>query len=68
MLTRLSAPEILRRLDYFNKTNDWTVFKDVPDIQSVNVLYPFYARGFRTKEVAEATDPRLDKDYGRKHS
>lgn len=54
----MSAEQILQRLDWFNKTNDWTVFKDVPVDQQVNVMYPFYLGGYRAQEVAAATDPR----------
>lgn len=54
----LTAKEIQQRLDFFNKTNDWSVFDDVPDIQQVNIMYPHYQFGYRAKEVAVAIDPR----------
>ena len=57
--TWLSSEEILQRLDYFNKSNDWSVFYDVPEFQQVSVMYPNYPVGYRTKEVECATDPRL---------
>ncbi len=36
----LSPEEIKARLAQFNKTNDWSVFDDVPPIQHVEVMYP----------------------------
>ena len=37
---RLSESEINRRLYEFNMTGDWSVFKDVPPLQQVDVMYP----------------------------
>lgn len=55
----MTAEDYLKRLDYFNKTHDWTVFDDIPRDQQINVLYPEYATGYRTEEVKNAVDPRL---------
>lgn len=46
-------------LDYFNKTNDWSVLEMVPEDRHVDVMYPHYAFGYRAEEVAKATDPRI---------
>lgn len=50
---------IKRRLDYFNKTRDWTIFDGIPNDEAVNYLYPEYPPGYRVEEVKNATDPRL---------
>lgn len=58
---QMSREDLHRRLDYFNKSQDWSVFADVPENQQVDVSYPEYPHGYREAEVAAATDPRLDK-------
>ena len=37
---RLTGAEIADRLKRFNETYDWDVFKDVPESQQIDVLYP----------------------------
>ncbi len=36
----LTSTQINELLDDFNKTNDWSVFDNVPVVQFVEVMYP----------------------------
>lgn len=59
----LTPEEIQFRLDHFNAFNDWTIFNDVPDSQSISVMYPSYGFGYRAAEVAA-----IKEKYGPVHS
>ena len=49
----LTCKQIKERLDKFNENYDWSVFDDVPEIQHVDILYPFYFKMVKTVSTTE---------------
>lgn len=46
----LSGNTIKQKLHYFNLTNDWSIFWDVPEVQHVSIMYPSVTRAFGSTE------------------